>query len=222
MVEKVAKTQAEQAALAKLPRLSAVPRKPWYVDGGFTAVSVRNDSPVTPAPIVAVTFRVHLPEMQERIESRIPRKKGPHQAVAPEAHRPFVFKQGYWSDDGYCFHCNKTERSIRPNEIEIINLRIDNDELARLILTGDVFIDYRQSESKVERLAVYDVPLRVWATQKSNNARAAKRRTGSTRIRLVARLPQVCRRTRLPAGQGRRGPRSGRVGSLQDQPVPAA
>src|SRR5215469_6299685 len=96
LAEKVAKKQAEQAAWEKLPRLSAVPRKPWFSDGGFTAVSVRNDSLVTPAPIVAVTFRVHLPEMRARIESRIPRRKGPHQAIAPEMHRPFVFGRGYW------------------------------------------------------------------------------------------------------------------------------
>lgn len=86
-----------------------------------------------------------------------------------------MFGRGYWGDDCYRFHCNKTERSIRPNEVEIIDLRIDNDELANLILTGDVFIDYRQTESKVERLVVYDVPLRVWATQKTNKSRAARR-----------------------------------------------
>ena len=110
-------------------------------ENGYTILTFRNSSPVTPAVVSLFTFRISDPDTLRRIERRHPKPK----QYMPERENNLDdvgFTKGYWSRDGSYGFPKDVGYHIPANEVNDFRLGIINPKWAGERFVGTLEIEY--------------------------------------------------------------------------------
>jgi len=110
-------------------------------EDGYTILTFKNKSPVTPAAVSLFTFVISDPDTLRRIERRHPKPK--EYMVERENNLDDVgFTKGYWSRDGTYGFPKDVGYHVPPNEVNDFRLAIINPKWAGERFVGTLEIEH--------------------------------------------------------------------------------